>query len=167
MIGDLGKIAHSQQEETQLSEQVYFNEVLEEVWADIISLSNEAEAQIQTNFEVPSVIFFRKHIRSVLFNLLSNAIKYRYPTRSPFIQVYSRKIGDEICLSVSDNGLGLHPEHLVKLFTPFKRLHTHIEGTGIGLYMIKRMIENHGGRISVESELGVGTTFHVFFKNRE
>jgi two-component system CheB/CheR fusion protein len=165
MIGYLGKIAHSQHEETQMSEQVYFNEVLEEVRGDIISLSNEA--QIQTNFQVPAVIFFRKHVRSILFNLLSNAIKYRYPTRSLFIQVYSQQIGDEICLSVSDNGLGIHPERLAKLFTPFKRAHTHIEGTGIGLYMIKRMIENHGGRISLKTELGVGTTFYVFFKHRE
>jgi PAS domain S-box-containing protein len=163
-IGALGKIAHDQQEETQMLEQVYFHEMLAEVKEDIVSLSKEV--QIQTEFKVPAVVFFRKHVRSILYNLLSNAIKYRHTTRAPLIQIRSRQEGDEICLSISDNGLGMHPEYIPKLFTPFKRLHTHIEGTGIGLYMIKRMIENHEGRISVESELGIGTTFYVFFKTK-
>jgi signal transduction histidine kinase len=143
---------------------VYFHEMLAEVKEDIVSLSKEV--QIQTEFKVPAVVFFRKHVRSILYNLLSNAIKYRHTTRAPLIQIRSRQEGDEICLSISDNGLGMHPEYIPKLFTPFKRLHTHIEGTGIGLYMIKRMIENHEGRISVESELGIGTTFYVFFKTK-
>jgi signal transduction histidine kinase len=65
-------------------------------------------------------------------------------------------------LEVHDNGLGLAPAHLPRLFTMFQRFHDHVEGTGIGLYMVKRMVENAGGRIEVHSQLGAGTTFFVF-----
>jgi signal transduction histidine kinase len=62
---------------------------------------------------------------------------------------------------VQDNGLGLDARQRQRLFSLFQRLHTHVEGTGVGLYMVKRMVENAGGTIAVESELGIGTTFTV------
>jgi signal transduction histidine kinase len=65
-------------------------------------------------------------------------------------------------LEVHDNGLGIGAEHLPRLFSMFQRFHDHVEGTGIGLYMVKRMVENGGGRIEVHSQLGAGTTFFVF-----
>jgi signal transduction histidine kinase len=67
-------------------------------------------------------------------------------------------------LLVQDNGLGLSTSQQTKLFTMFKRMHTHVEGSGIGLYIVKRIIENNGGKIDVESEQGKGTTFKVYFK---
>lgn len=68
-------------------------------------------------------------------------------------------------LQVTDNGLGLEPEETAKLFHMFKRLHNHVEGSGVGLYMIKRIVENHGGKIEVESLKDVGTTFRVCLEN--
>jgi signal transduction histidine kinase len=64
---------------------------------------------------------------------------------------------------VQDNGLGLTADQQRKLFTMFSRLHDHVAGSGIGLYMVKRMIENAGGTITVQSEAGVGSTFTVTF----
>ncbi len=68
-----------------------------------------------------------------------------------------------VVLEVQDNGLGLDPASEQKLFGMFQRFHDHVEGSGIGLYMVKKMVENAGGRIAVRSELGVGTTFLVYF----
>ena len=65
-------------------------------------------------------------------------------------------------LEVHDNGLGLAEHQLPRLFSMFQRFHDHVEGTGIGLYMIKRMVENAGGRLGVHSQLGAGTTFFVY-----
>lgn len=62
---------------------------------------------------------------------------------------------------MQDNGLGLAPEQQAQLFGLFQRLHTHVEGTGVGLYTIKRLVENAGGTITMQSELGVGSTFTV------
>jgi signal transduction histidine kinase len=65
---------------------------------------------------------------------------------------------------VEDNGLGIDMRQEEKIFGLFKRLHTHVEGTGIGLYMVKKMLENAGGKIQVESQVGVGSAFKAYFK---
>jgi len=67
-------------------------------------------------------------------------------------------------LEVRDNGLGLHLTPDRPLFGLFQRYHTHVEGTGVGLYVVKKLVENAGGRIAVRSELGVGSVFTVYFK---
>jgi signal transduction histidine kinase len=67
-----------------------------------------------------------------------------------------------VLLTVQDNGLGISEKHIKNLFTMFKRFHDHVEGSGVGLYIVKRIIENTGGRIEVESKLGKGTTFYVY-----
>jgi signal transduction histidine kinase len=67
-------------------------------------------------------------------------------------------------LSVTDNGLGMNEENKNKIFGMFKRLHDHVEGSGVGLYIVKRIIDNSGGKIEVESELGKGSTFKVYLK---
>jgi signal transduction histidine kinase len=104
-------------------------------------------------------------MRSILYNLVSNAVKYSSPDRLPVIHITTEQLNDEVILTVSDNGLGMNPAYKHKLFGMFKRLHDHVEGSGIGLYIVKRIIENNGGRIEVETELDVGTTFKVHFVN--
>ncbi|MCA8830475.1 PAS domain-containing sensor histidine kinase [Hymenobacter pini] len=102
-----------------------------------------------------------KDIRSILFNLLSNAIKYRAPDRPARVRLTATCDAQWVELRVEDNGLGLSGSQQKKLFGLFTRLHDHVEGSGVGLYSIKRLIENQGGTIQVESTLGVGTTFRV------
>ena len=118
-----------------------------------------------TEFNMPEIFYARKNLRSILYNLLSNAIKYRSPDRPLLVRIRTEQVGPETVLSVQDNGLGIRPHQLHKLFSMFTRLHSHVEGTGIGLYMIKRIIENNGGTIEVESEIEAGTRFTVRFKN--
>ena len=111
--------------------------------------------------------FSRKNIKSILYNLITNAIKYRSPERVPEVHIYTERVEDYIVLYVKDNGLGLDESKQKKLFTMFKRFHDHVEGTGIGLYLIKRIITNAGGKVEVESQPGVGSTFKVYFKEIE
>lgn len=109
------------------------------------------------------VSFSEKNLRSVVFNLLSNTIKYRSPDRSPVVRISCQSSGGYELLTVADNGMGMGLVRGHKLFSMFQRFHTHVEGSGIGLYMVKRMIENAGGKIEVESQPGVGSTFRVYF----
>lgn len=111
-----------------------------------------------------TINFSKKNFRSIVYNLISNAIKYRSPDRKLKIFLKTEVIQDFIILTVQDNGLGISEDNVSRMFTMFKRFHDHVEGTVIGLYIVKRIIDNSGGKIEVDSELGKGTTFRVYFK---
>ena len=98
-------------------------------------------------------------LREVLENLIDNAAKYMGDQKSPSIEIGVRD-EDEPVFYVKDNGIGIEPQYLQKVFGLFEKLDPTSEGTGIGLALIKRIIEVHGGRIWVESDgLGKGSTF--------
>jgi PAS domain S-box-containing protein len=162
-IEDLSEIVKAQKETELPVEAVPVQDILDDVLADINTLSTNVDAVIVCDLGVESVDFPRKHLRSILYNLLSNALKYHHPDRPPKVVVRTSQYDDRVLLSVADNGLGLTPRQVKKLFGLFQRMHTHAEGNGIGLYTIKRVIENYGGEITVESKEGTGTTFYVYF----
>jgi PAS domain S-box-containing protein len=162
-IGDLVKITKVQKEiEEAREESLQFSEVIKEVKEDIYGLIQDNNILLKENIEVENIQYKRSSLRSILYNLLSNAIKYRNPARSLVVELKTYIENDDIVLSVKDNGLGLNPNQQKKLFTLFRRMHHHVEGTGVGLFMIKRIVENMGGRIEVKSEEGKGTEFIVF-----
>lgn len=123
-------------------------------------------AVIHTNFrEVCTIRTVKPYLESILYNLISNAIKYRDPSRSPIIDVKTEQLANEVRLTVADNGLGIDlTTHRDKLFTLYSRFHIHLEGKGLGLYLVKTQITALGGRIELESTVGVGSTFKVYFK---
>ena len=104
-------------------------------------------------------------IEQIFANLLGNALNYLDPARPGLIEVGSREaeeIGDGHTYYVQDNGLGIDADHLPKIFLAFQRLHpTAAPGEGIGLPLVRRMVERHGGRIGVESIVGEGSTFFL------
>ncbi|KAA9327662.1 PAS domain-containing protein [Hymenobacter busanensis] len=133
----------------------------------IQSMQAQASAQ-KAHFEldfsaVPTLRFARTSLQSILYNLLSNALKYAAPGREPRVRVTTELEPDGApTLVVQDNGLGLDLERYgTDLFQMFRRFHTHVAGSGMGLYLINRIVQQAGGRIDVESSLGQGTTFRV------
>lgn len=99
-------------------------------------------------------------------NLISNAIKYRQPDRALKITITSRPV-DDTCtlLTVADNGIGIDlDKHGQHLFKPFKRFDSKTEGKGIGLHVIKNMVERNGGKIEISSTPGEGVRFDVYLK---
>jgi PAS domain S-box-containing protein len=163
-IRDLTEITKVQKELDQEKEAISFEEILEDVKTDIQPLIVESKALLTTDFEVREISYARKNLRSVLYNLVVNALKYHSPERQALISVQTRRQEEFVVLSVQDNGLGIPANQIHKLFAMFRRLHTHVEGSGIGLYITRRIIENNGGRIEVESEENQGTTFRVYFR---
>lgn len=165
-IKDLTEISKVQRVSNIEPEVLTFSEIYNEVILDIrelIKISNDPV--IVTDFKVDNIRYSRKNLRSIIYNLLSNALKYSSYERRPEIHLSTESADDFVLLKISDNGLGINPESQHKIFNMFERAHQHVEGSGIGLYIIKRIIENSGGKIDLQSKEGVGTTFKVFLKN--
>jgi len=164
-VADLTEVAKVQREASEDVASIYLPEVVEDVQLDFENTIKAAGAQIKTHFSAEATVrFSAKNVRSIVYNLFSNALKYRSPQRALEITISTQATPDYIVLTVTDNGLGMRAEDQSKIFSMFKRLHDHVEGTGIGLYIVKRIVENAGGKIEVESQEGKGTTFQVYFK---
>jgi signal transduction histidine kinase len=129
----------------------------------------ETNASIHASFdEAPTILSVKPYVDSILLNLISNAIKYRNPDKVPVIDLKTEPAGEFICLTVSDNGLGFDVNQQRRnIFTLYKRFHFHVEGKGMGLYLVKTQVTALGGRIEVDSQVNEGTTFRVYFKRRQ
>lgn len=141
------------------------NKVLEDVLLSI-KPSVEAENATITHDDFPTVQCDPSQIRQLFQNLISNAIKFH--ETSPEIHIFAEESDGKWRFGVSDNGIGIHPDHQDKIFDIFKRLHTReeYEGTGIGLSICKRIVEIHDGDIWVESKPGEGSTFYFTLPKR-
>lgn len=113
--------------------------------------------------DLPPVFGCRDELARLVQNLVANALKYHHPDRPPLVTLSARRDGAAVVLSVADNGIGIDPQYFDRIFMIFQRLHTREQypGTGIGLAICKRVAEQHGGRIWLESTPGQGSTFHV------
>ncbi|MBL7858441.1 MAG: PAS domain S-box protein [Cyclobacteriaceae bacterium] len=130
----------------------------------------DSRASIVTDFSaVSELCSIKSYIYSILYNLISNSIKYRKTDVPPYIEVKSMQDEKFICLSVKDNGEGIDlVKNGSKLFGLYKRFHTgSVSGKGIGLNLVKTHAESLGGRVEIESELTIGTTFRVYIPKYE
>jgi two-component system, sensor histidine kinase and response regulator len=162
-IRDLTRITMVQKDLEDHKERISFQEMVADIKIDIAHLVNESGVTFFEYYDIKEMVYAKKNLRSILHNLITNAIKYRSPERKAEVKIQTYRRHQATVLSVSDNGLGLSEEHQAKMFTMFKRFHSHVEGSGIGLYIIKKIVENNGGKIEMESEKGKGTTFKVVF----
>lgn len=167
-IDDLTNISKLQKdlEVDAFGEIINVKEVYEDIVADLNFSEDLKACSITTNFQVHQIKFSKKNFRSILYNLISNAIKYQAPDRECIVQVRTLLEGEYVVLYVSDNGLGISKRNMEHLYTMFRRFHKHVGGSGVGLFMVKRIVENAGGRIEVESEEGTGTEFRVYLKSQ-
>ncbi|MGI4021901.1 MAG: chemotaxis protein CheB [Janthinobacterium lividum] len=140
---------------------------LDELIANIEwSLENKIQssgAVIITDLQVRQVRFSKKNLRSILYNLISNAIKFKSDV-APVIHIHSTLAGDNIIVTVQDNGIGISKDSLHEIFDIYGRLNQILEGQGVGLYLVKKIIDAAGGNVVVESEPGIGSKFMIHFK---
>ncbi|HSW22779.1 MAG TPA: ATP-binding protein, partial [Burkholderiaceae bacterium] len=109
-------------------------------------------------------------LRIVLQNLLGNAAKFTRQVAQPSVRFSGERDDDgQLLLTLADNGAGFGPEQARKLFQPFQRLHRHEEfhGTGIGLTIVQRIVQRHGGSITASGQPGVGASFKFSLGQRE
>jgi light-regulated signal transduction histidine kinase (bacteriophytochrome) len=123
------------------------------------SIKHKAKVKIHSLHTIPAD---SSMISQVVINLLSNAIKYSSKIDEPFIEIKSTLVKEEVIYSVSDNGTGFDMAYSDKLFGVFQRLHLseEFEGTGVGLALVKRIIDKHEGKVWAEGEINKGATFY-------
>ncbi|RAV98727.1 sensor histidine kinase [Pseudochryseolinea flava] len=133
----------------------------------IESLSVDIEksgAIIHTNFREHVIRSLPAYIESIFFNLIQNALKYRSLERPLVISISTYKADGELTIEIEDNGLGIDTQlHKQNLFMPYKRFHLHVEGRGLGLYLVRARVEALKGKIEVESHVNSGSRFRISF----
>ncbi|UZR98255.1 PAS domain S-box protein [Chondrinema litorale] len=142
-------------------EDIDLNDLLDDVKSLFRKSINESSTQINYS-KLPTLKSYRSPLTLLFQNLISNAIKYHREDTRPVINISSTKTKAGWEFAVEDNGLGISKEYFDKIFQIFQRLHNREEysGTGIGLSIVKKIVESLGGRIWLESEEGKGTTFY-------
>ncbi|MFD2034273.1 CheR family methyltransferase [Belliella marina] len=162
-LSDIVKI----EKEIDVLENISLEDLLKEIESGMKDTLLLSKATINLDLKIREIPFSRKNLRSIMTNILSNAIKYCASDRTPVINIYSEKSNETIIVSIKDNGLGIPESKKKEIFARFKRAHNHVEGSGVGLYLVKKIITLAGGDIEVESELGKGSTFKIYFKCTE
>jgi len=142
-------------------EETPFATIVEEALLLVSGQIDAHNVRIEVADDLPIVLVDKPRLVEVMQNLLDNAIKFSYQQAQPCIKVGSTLENGEIHFFVQDNGVGIAPQYQNKVFGLFERLDSAIEGTGIGLALVKRIIEVHNGRLWVESAgIGQGATFY-------
>lgn len=148
-------------------DQLTFEEIFKKTTESLSLILLEKQVIFNADFSAaPSVIFTNAYLESVFLNLITNAIKYGHPERNPIITIRtSKEPNGNVKLTFSDNGIGMNMALAKdKIFGLYKKFHKNTDSKGIGLYLIHSQITSLGGKIEVESELNIGTTFTIFFK---
>ena len=158
LIRDLLALCRLSNEPVERLDDVSVGRVVDYVCANL-DMSIEDSGASVLHGELPVIRFNETRLMQVMQNLIANAIKYRSQA-PPAIVVAAEREGDDWILSVRDNGIGFDMRDAQRVFEPFKRLHRRDDGgTGIGLAICKKIVENRGGRIWVDSAPGRGSTF--------
>ena len=163
-IAQLTDLSQLQQAHAGSAETLDLAAVVEAVRLDLLPQIEAVEGVLTVDLVGGATVpLAPQQLRSVLYNLLSNAFKYNHPDRRPEVLLHCHQQPGATVLEVHDNGLGLSPMQQSKVFELFRRLHAHVGGSGVGLYMVKRIVENAGGTVIVQSQLGAGSIFVASF----
>ena len=164
LINELTEVRKEEHKYKAEEELLNFEHILEDVRLTLNDNIIEAGAIIKSEITVSEVTFSRRKLRTILYNLINNALKFRSPERKPEIFIKTSKDKDFIVISVKDNGIGINASNFEAIFSKYYRLENAIEGSGIGLYLVKEIVSSSGGKILLESQLDKGSEFKVYLK---
>jgi two-component system phosphate regulon sensor histidine kinase PhoR len=142
-----------------------FGDILEDVRLTLSDNIIVAKAIITSKINISEITFSKRKLRTIVYNLINNAIKFRDKKKQSRILVTTKKQKDFMIISVKDNGIGIKKKNLDAIFTKYYRAENEIEGSGIGLYLVKEIVNNSGGKVLVKSQVGKGTEVQVFLKH--
>ncbi|OIQ22373.1 PAS domain-containing sensor histidine kinase [Lacinutrix sp. MedPE-SW] len=162
-IQNLNQIVSVQSNVDKTSELLNIHTFIEETLKllDIVIVKSEALIINKVDSEI-HINYHSAYLESIILNLLTNAIKYKHPDRKPIIIISSKVEDNKLTLCFKDNGRGIDLKRFGKdIFGLYKTFHNNANAEGVGLYLVKNQVESFGGKIEVESDVGVGTTFKI------
>ncbi len=167
-VGALNEVNQLRERLIEPTDLVNFDRVLNEVGAGIIDDIKNANAVIKKDFSASKELKYPKyHLKTIVQNLLTNSIRYRNPEKPLVIHLRTATYKNQVILTVKDNGLGFdsikYKDDIVK---PFVRLHTHTGGSGLGMYIVKTILDYHHDTIKAESQPKKGAKFTIYFNQR-
>ena len=167
-INDLVNVIIIKDSPSIQKENIVIKDIFENVFNQLSFLISLKKPIIKMNLDEKETINLNKsYIESILLNLMTNSLRYFDPKKQLKIQIASKKTDNETILTFKDNGIGIDLErNKDKIFGLYQRFHDYPDSKGLGLYLVKSQVESMGGKISVESHVGEGTTFTITFKNK-
>jgi PAS domain S-box-containing protein len=165
VIHDLNSILEIKKEINEKKEIVRFSEILDDVKISLGKSIVNNDVRFIVDFTTPNeILTIKSFLYSIFYNLISNSIKYRKENLAPEIKIESFIKSNKIGLIFKDNGIGIDLEKKgLQVFGLYKRFHTHVEGKGMGLFMVKTQVQALGGNINISSEVDKGTEFLIEF----
>jgi signal transduction histidine kinase len=164
IIHDLGKILEVQQGKPMAVEIIEIKPFIDKILSRFASDIEINAATVNLHLQAAEMKGVPTYLDSILSNLISNSLKYRNPQKPLVIDISVNKTNGKLKWTVRDNGLGFDTEKFTsKVFKPFQRFHTHVEGKGLGLFLIKTQVESMGGEISLQGKEGNGLVFVFSF----
>ena len=165
VIKDLNEILQIRAATIENKQYVYFQELVSDISLSIDTILYKQNVTIKTDFQhVEKMASLKSYLYSIFDNLIKNSVKFHFPGRPLIIEITSQETTDGIRLIFRDNGLGIDlSKNQGKVFGLYGRFHSHIEGKGMGLFMVKTQVDTLGGKIQVQSEVNVGTEFTIDF----
>jgi signal transduction histidine kinase len=166
-LEDLIEVVSIKKNKLPKIEKVSFKKLLKNIERSLSKQFQESGAVIYSDYSTaPYVNYIYSHLENFFINLTTNSIKYKHPDRNPVIQIRSYIEDDFTVIEFRDNGIGIDLERYKdRLFGLYQRFHSHVDGKGLGLYLIREQIRAHDGNLRVESTVGVGTTFYIHLRN--
>jgi two-component system phosphate regulon sensor histidine kinase PhoR len=164
LIKELTEVRKDEYKYKAEEELLNFEHILEDVRLTLSDNIIAANAIIKSEINISEITFSRRKLRTIIYNLINNAIKFKATERQPKIIVTTNKENDFIVISVKDNGIGIDESKYDAIFSKYYRLENAIEGSGIGLYLVKEIVSNAGGKVLVKSQLDKGTEFQIYLK---
>jgi two-component system phosphate regulon sensor histidine kinase PhoR len=160
-LTDNRKHKHKNRDEKEL---ITFESILEDVRLLITGNIKKSEAVIKSKFNVHEIRYSRSKLRSIIYNLVSNAVKFKSPHGTPEIFIKTTREKEYVVISVKDNGIGINKSDQGEVFSKYFRVENEVEGSGIGLYLVKENVTAQGGKIILKSQIGKGSEFKVYLK---
>ncbi|MBC7524916.1 MAG: PAS domain-containing protein [Flavobacterium sp.] len=166
-INDLVKVVIIKDSLSIQKEDLQIKEIFENVFNQLSFLISIKKPIIKMDLDkAPNVSVNKSYFESILLNLMTNSLKYKDDVRQLKISISSKKNGQNTLVTFKDNGIGIDMKlNKEKIFGLYQRFHDYPDSKGLGLYLVKSQVESMGGKITVNSEVGVGTTFEIAFKN--